>query len=69
MSLANEYTDNFFIGESSFLDAHLRLLFRAYHYETPCTSLHINFHILTGHVVLSSHDATNALTRDYIYIF
>ena len=36
MSLSHEYTDNFFIGESSILDAHLRLLFRAYHYETPC---------------------------------
>ena len=36
MSLFHEYTDNFFIGESSILDAHLRLLFRAYHYETPC---------------------------------
>jgi hypothetical protein len=39
MSLANEYTDNFFIGESSILDAHLRLLFRAYHYETPCITV------------------------------
>ena len=36
MSLANEYTENFFMDESSILDAHLRLLFRAYHYETPC---------------------------------
>ena len=39
MSLSNEYTDNFFIGESLILDAHLRLLFRAFHYETPCTTL------------------------------
>ena len=38
MSLYHEYTDNFFIGESSIVDAHLRLLFRAYHYETPCTT-------------------------------
>jgi hypothetical protein len=38
MSLSHEYTDNFFIGERSILDAHLRLLFRANHYETPCTS-------------------------------
>ena len=37
MSLSNEYTDNFFMDESSILDAHLRLLFRAYHYETPCS--------------------------------
>ena len=36
MSLSNEYTDNFFIGESLILNAHLRLLFRAFHYETPC---------------------------------
>ena len=36
MSLANEYTDNFFMDESSILDAHLRPLFRAFHYETPC---------------------------------
>ena len=36
MSLTNEYTDNIFMDESSILDAHLRLLFRAYHYETPC---------------------------------
>ena len=36
MSLANEYTDNFFMDESSILDAHLRLLFPAFHYETPC---------------------------------
>ena len=36
MSLSHEYTDNFFIGESSILDAHVRLFFRAYHYETPC---------------------------------
>ena len=36
MSLANEYTNNFFMDESSILDAHLRLLFRAFHYETPC---------------------------------
>ena len=26
------------MDESSILDAHLRLLFRAFHYETPCTS-------------------------------
>ena len=38
MSPTNEYTDNIFMDESSILDAHLRLLFRAYHYETPCTS-------------------------------
>ena len=38
MSLANEYTDNFFMDESSLLDAHVRLLFRAFHYETPCSS-------------------------------
>ena len=36
MSLTNEYTDNIFMDESSILDAHLRLLFRAFHYETPC---------------------------------
>jgi hypothetical protein len=36
MSLANEYTDNFFMDDISILDAHLRLLFHAYHYETPC---------------------------------
>ena len=46
MSLANEYTDNFFMDESSILDAHLRLLFRAYHYETPC--------IAAIHVILKS---------------
>ena len=33
MSLFHEYTDNFFIVESSILHAHPRLLFRAYHYE------------------------------------
>ena len=38
MSLTNEYTDNIFMDESLILDAHLRLLFRAFHYETPCTS-------------------------------
>ena len=44
MSLANEYTDNFFMDESLILDAHLRLLFRAYHYETPCIhSFHLKF--------------------------
>ena len=37
MSLVNEYADNSFIGESLILDAHIRLLFCAYHYETPCT--------------------------------
>ena len=36
MSLTNEYTDNILMDESSILDAHLRLLFRAFHYETPC---------------------------------
>ena len=36
MSIANEYTDNFFTGESLILDAHPSLLFRAFHYETPC---------------------------------
>ena len=36
MSLTNEYTDNFFIGESSILDAHIRLCFCAFHYERPC---------------------------------
>ena len=36
MSLTNEYTDNIFMDESSNLDADLRLLFRAFHYETPC---------------------------------
>ena len=29
-------TQTTFLGESSSLDAHIRLLFRAYHYETPC---------------------------------
>ena len=38
MSLTNEYTDNIFMDESSILDAHLRLLFSAFHYETPCIS-------------------------------
>ena len=37
MSLTNKYTDNIFMDESSILDTHLRLLFRAFHYETPCT--------------------------------
>ena len=41
MSLANEYTDIFFMDESSILDAHLRLLFRTFHYETPCISIEI----------------------------
>ena len=36
MSLTNEYTINISMDESSILDAHLRLLFRAFHYETPC---------------------------------
>ena len=36
MSLSNEYTDNFFMDENLTLDAHLRLFFRAFHYETPC---------------------------------
>ena len=40
MSLTNECTDNFFMDESSILDAHLRLLFRAFHYGTPCILLH-----------------------------
>ena len=39
MSLTNEYTDNIFMDETSILDAHLRLLFRAFHYETPCIYL------------------------------
>ena len=38
MSLTNEYTDNIFMDESLILDAHLTLLFRAFHYETPCTT-------------------------------
>ena len=42
MSLANKYTNKVFMDESSILDAHLRLLFRAFHYETPCTSTNIN---------------------------
>ena len=41
MSLSHEHTDNFFIGQSSILDANLRLLFRAFHYETPCTYQHL----------------------------
>ena len=39
MSLSNKYTDNFFMGESSTVDVHLRLLFRAFHYEKPCSYL------------------------------
>ena len=39
MSLTNEYTDNIFMDEGTILDAHLRLLFRAFHYETPCTTV------------------------------
>ena len=39
MSPSHEHTDNFFIGQSSILDANLRLLFRAFHYETPCIPL------------------------------
>ena len=56
MSLANEYTDNFFMDECSILDAHLRLLFRAYHYETPCT-LSSNIHS-TENVVYFQNDST-----------
>ena len=36
MSLSHDHTGNFFIGQSLILDAHLGLLFRAFHYETPC---------------------------------
>ena len=35
MSLVNEYTANFFADGSLILDAHVRLLFHAFHYETP----------------------------------
>ena len=38
MTLVNEYTANFFEDGSSILDAYLRLLFRAFHYETPCSA-------------------------------
>ena len=40
MSLVNEYTDKYFIGATLILDDHLRLLFRAFHYETTCTTTH-----------------------------
>jgi len=41
MSLTNKYTDNIFMDESSILDAHLWLLFRAFHYETPCIQVNL----------------------------
>ena len=44
MSLSHEHTDNFFICQSSILDAHLRLLFRAFHYGTPCRGTSILLH-------------------------
>ena len=52
MSLVNEYTNNFFMDESSILDAHLRLLFRAFHYETPCStnSFHCGNFPYVGHM-------------------
>jgi hypothetical protein len=38
-----EQSDNFFTGECSIFDAHLRLFFRAFHYERPCINLKYAF--------------------------